>query len=127
MRGNGKRENDESKESSTNEVAEHTNMAAMQEYEIFLPPPLTLDARRGCQNPGNRRHIGQAFGSYAHLNYRSEDARRMGDVSFHDEVTIVRVLDDGSAHFDMTAFQKSIETALPQEAVLIISRQVAAL
>ena len=37
----------------------------------------------------------------------------MGGVTFHDEVTIVRVLDDGSAHFDMTAFKKSIETALP--------------
>jgi hypothetical protein len=37
------------------------------------------------------------------------------------------VLDDGSAHFDMSAFKKSIENALQQEAVLIISRQVAAL
>jgi hypothetical protein len=51
----------------------------------------------------------------------------MGGVTFYDEVTIVRVLDDGSAHFDMTTFKKSIETALQQEAVLIISRQVAAL
>jgi hypothetical protein len=51
----------------------------------------------------------------------------MGGVTFHDEVTIVRVLDDGSAHFDMSAFKKSIENALQQEAVLIISRQVAAL
>jgi len=43
------------------------------------------------------------------------------------EMTIVRVLDDGSARFDMTAFKKSIETELQQEAVLIIRRAVAAL
>lgn len=51
----------------------------------------------------------------------------MGGVTFHDAVTIVRVLDDGSVCFDMPAFKKSIETALQQEAVLIICRQVAAL
>ena len=51
----------------------------------------------------------------------------MGGVTFHNEVTIVRVLDDGSAYFDMMAFKRSSETALQQEAVLIIGRQVAAL
>jgi hypothetical protein len=123
MRRNGKRENDESKESSTNEVfAERINMAAMQEYEIHLPT-----ARGGCQNPDNQDTLVKAFGGYTHLNHRSEGAWRMGGVTFHDEVTIVRVLDDGSAHFDMTAFKRSIENALQQEAVLIISRQVAAL
>jgi hypothetical protein len=39
-------------------------------------------------------------------------------------MTIVRVLDDGSARFDMTAFKKSIETELQQEAVLIIRRRL---
>ena len=33
----------------------------------------------------------------------SEGAWRMGGVTFRDEVTIVRVLDDGSAKFDMRA------------------------
>jgi hypothetical protein len=41
MRRNGKRGNDECRESSMNEVfAEHINMAAMQEYEIYLPTTL---------------------------------------------------------------------------------------
>jgi hypothetical protein len=129
MRRNGKRGNDECRESSTNEVfAEHINMAAMQEYEIYLPT--TLDDGtpvEAAKIQGIKDSLVKAFGGYTHLNQRSEGAWRMGGVTFHDEVTIVRVLDDGSAHFDMTAFKKSIETALQQEAVLIISRQVAAL
>ena len=103
-------------------------MAAMQEHEIYLPT--TLDDGtpvEAAKNQGIKDTLVKAFGGYTHLNHRSEGAWRMGGVTFHDEVTIVRVLDDGSAHFDMTAFKKSIETALHQEAVLVISRQVAAL
>ena len=122
MRRNGKRGNDESKESSTNEVfAEHINMAAMQ-YEIYLPTTLNDGTPvEAAKIQGIKDTLVKAFGGYTHLNHRSEGAWRMGGVTFHDEVTIVRVLDDGSAHFDMTAFKKSIETALQQEAVLIIS------
>jgi len=129
MRRNGKRGNHESKEPSTNEVfAEHISMAAMQEYEIYLPT--TLDDGtpvEAAKIQAIKDSLVKAFGGYTHLNHRSEGAWRMGGATFHDEVTIMRVLDDGSAHFDMTAFKKSIETALQQEAVLIISRQVAAL
>ena len=129
MRRNGKRGNDESKESSTNEMfAERINMAAMQEYEIYLPTTLKDGTPvEAAKIQGIKDSLVKAFGGYTHLNHRSEGAWRMGGVTFHDEVTIVRVLDDGSAHFDMTAFKKSIETALQQEAVLIIRRQVAAL
>ncbi|MEA3207473.1 MAG: hypothetical protein QOE70_530 [Chthoniobacter sp.] len=69
--------------------------------------------------------LAKTFGGYTHLTQRSEGAWRMGGVTFRDEVTIVRVLDDGSANFEMPAFKKSIEVALKQEEVLIISRAVA--
>jgi hypothetical protein len=39
-------------------------------------------------------------GGYTHLNQRSEGAWQMGGATLRDEVTIVRVLDDGSAKFD---------------------------
>jgi hypothetical protein len=128
MRRNGKRGNDESKESSTNEVfAEHINMTAMQGFEIYLPTTLNDGTPvEAAKIQGIKDTMVKAVGGYTHLNHRLEGPWRMGGVTFHDEVTIVRVLDDGSAHFDMTAFKKSIETALQQEAVLIISRQVAA-
>jgi hypothetical protein len=125
----GMMRNDENKEPSTNEVfAERINMAAMQEYEIHLPTTLKDGTPvEAAKIQEIKETLVKAFGGYTHLNHRSEGAWRMGGVTFHDEVTIVRVLDDGSAHFDMTTFKKSIGTALQQEAVLIISRQVAAL
>ena len=120
---------DGSREASTNEVlAELINMAATQEYEIYLPTTYNDGALLEVAKIQEIKDtLARAFGGYTHLNHRSEGVWRMGGVTFHDEVTIVRVLDDGTAHFDMPAFKKSIETALHQEAVLIISRQVTAL
>ncbi|MES2572851.1 MAG: hypothetical protein V4710_22700, partial [Verrucomicrobiota bacterium] len=66
----------------------------------------------------------EVYGGYTHLKHRSEGAWRMGGVTFRDEVTIMRVLDDRSTVFDMPAFKKQIEIALKQEAILIIARDV---
>ena len=100
----------------------------MREYEVYLPTTLNdgtpVDAGK---IQGIKNALVKAFGGYTHLTHRSEGAWRMGGVTFYDEVTIVRVLDDGCAHFDMTAFKESIETVLQQDAVLIICRQVTAL
>lgn len=100
----------------------------VHEYEIYLPTtlndgtPIDHGKIRGIKDT-----LAKAFGGYTHLKHRSEGAWRMGGVTFRDEVTILRVLDDGSAWFDMPAFKKAIEAELQQEAVLIISREVAAL
>jgi hypothetical protein len=97
----------------------------MREFEIYLPTTMNDGTP---VDGGEIQHIKdelvKAFGGYTHLSHRSEGAWRMGGVTFRDEVTIVRVLDDGSANFDMRAFKKSIEVRLRQEAVLIISRDV---
>lgn len=66
----------------------------------------------------------KAFGGYTHLRQRSEGAWRMGGVTFRDEVTIVRVLDDGTSGFDMAALKRRLEELLQQEEVLIVSREV---
>ena len=47
----------------------------------------------------------------------------MGGVTFRDKATPARVLDDGSAHFHMSAFKMSLEVALKQDEVLIIARE----
>lgn len=100
----------------------------MQEYEIYLPTTLNDGTPvDGAKIERIKETLMKAFGGYTHLKHRSEGAWRMGGVTFRDEVTIVRVLDDGTVTFDMTAFKKSIEAALDQDMVLIISRQVAAL
>jgi len=98
----------------------------MREFEIYLPMTMNNGTPvDGAEIQGIKDKLAKAFGGYTHLNHRSEGAWRMGGVTFRDEVTIVRVLDDGSVDFNMPAFKKSMEVALKQEAVLIISRDVA--
>jgi hypothetical protein len=97
----------------------------MREYEIYLP---------GKRNDGSRvpssefeeieGRLFQAFGGFTHLKSRIDGAWRMGGVTLLDEVTIIRVLDDGSARFDMAAFKRELEERLKQESVLIVAREV---
>src|SRR3954463_8569578 len=97
----------------------------MKEYEIYLPTTYNdgtpIDAEVVEQL---KRELAQAFGGYTHQRSRSEGAWQLGGVMFRDEVTIVRVLDQGSAEFDLRAFKKEVETALRQESVLIVEREV---
>lgn len=97
----------------------------MKEYEIYLP---TTHNDGSPTEPGQierlKTVLEKAFGGYTHLRQRSEGSWSMGGVTFRDEVTIVRVLDDGSSGFDMRAFKKSVEQALRQESVLIVERAV---
>jgi hypothetical protein len=96
-----------------------------RELDIYLPMK-TNDGRP--VDPATIQHIKdtlvQAFGGYTHLDQRFEGAWRIGGVTMHDDVTILKVLDDGTSPFDMAAFKRSIETALQQETVLIIARDV---
>ena len=97
----------------------------MQEYEIYLP--MTLNDGSPV-DPAEIQRIknvlAKAFGGYTHLNHRSEGVWRMGNAVFRDEITIVRVLDDGTSRFDWNAFKQSLGAALHQEEVLIIARGV---
>ncbi len=45
-------------------------------------------------------------------------------MTFRDEVTIDRVLDNGKSHFDMPAFKKKLEASVHQESVLLVAREV---
>ena len=77
----------------------------MQEFEIYLPTALNDGTPvDGAKIQGIKDKLVRAFGGYTHLNQRSDGAWRMGGVTFYDEVTIVRVLDDGAARFE--GFQK---------------------
>src|SRR5436190_1700038 len=59
-----------------------------------------------------KARLANAFGGYTHLQHRSEGAWRMGGVTFTDEVTIVRVLDDGKSAFNMADFKHYLERVL---------------
>ena len=97
----------------------------MQEFEIYLPT---------THNDGSkidptviqeiRETLANAFGGYTHLTHHNAGVWKMGGVTFHDEVTIIRVLDDGSALFDMPRFKASLEQSLQQDSILIVARAV---
>jgi len=97
----------------------------MQEFEIYLPTThndgSAVDA---AEIERIKATLTKAFGGYTHFHQRSEGAWRMGGVTFRDEVTIVRLLDDGTSRFDMTAFKRHLEAALRQDTVLIVAREV---
>ena len=97
----------------------------MREFEIYLP---TKHNDGTDVDPAEitriKATLSKAFGGYTHLDQRSEGVWRMGGVMFRDEVTIVRVLDDGSSGFDMAAFRSELETVLKQDNVLIVTRDV---
>ena len=72
----------------------------------------------------SKAELAEIFGGYTHLNQTCEGAWKMGGVTFYDDVTILRVLDDGSANFDWKPFRKRLETTLQQEQVLVIEREI---
>jgi len=97
----------------------------MREFEIYLPTktnegtavdPATIESIKAT--------LVAAFGGYTHLNHHHEGAWKMGGVTFYDAVTIIRVLDDGSADFDMEGLKSKIARSLNQQSVLIVSRAV---
>lgn len=103
----------------------------MREYEIYLPTKhndgTPVDP---AQIDRIEQQLARTFGGYTHLKQHSAGLWRMGGVTFLDEVTIVRVIDDetdpleGFARFDMPAFKRELEVLLQQESVLIVARDV---
>jgi hypothetical protein len=97
----------------------------MKEYELYLPGsrrdgrPVDAGALEKI-----KASLAKAFGGYTHLRHRNEGAWSVGGVTFHDEITIIRVLDDGTAKFDMRTFKKALEQTLDQETILIVERHV---
>jgi hypothetical protein len=97
----------------------------MREFEVYLPmttnqgAPVDATAIQRIKDT-----LMQAFGGYTHLNQRFQGAWSMGGVTFREDVTILRVLDDGRASFDMRAFKVAMEATLKQEKVLIVTREI---
>ena len=97
----------------------------MKEFEIYVP---------SRQNDGTlveltaiesiKSTLIKTFGGCTHFQQRSKGAWKMAGTTFHDDVTIMRVLDDGSADFDMAKFKKTLERTLKQDTVLIVEREV---
>ena len=97
----------------------------MQEYEIYLP----TNRNDGTPVPPHeierlKAKLTDAFGGVTHLKQRSDGVWRFGGATFREEVTIVRVLDNGSAVLDMESFKDELANVFEQESVLIVAREV---
>lgn len=103
----------------------------MQEYEIYLPARhndgTLVDPEQIAQI---EQELARTFEGYTHLKHCSQGLWKVDGVTFMDEVTIVRVLDDelppppGEEPFNMEEFKKRLERILRQESVLIVAREV---
>jgi hypothetical protein len=97
----------------------------MREYDIYLP---AAQSDGKDVDPEKLREIKQrlaeAFGGYTYFKTRNEGVWRMGGVTFRDEITVIRVLDEGASVFDMGRFKQELERELVQESVLIVAREV---
>jgi len=71
-----------------------------------------------------KAELASAFGGYTHLCSTIEGVWRLGRVTFRDQVTILRILDDGTASFDLSSFKKRLEKDLHQQEILIVAREV---
>lgn len=97
----------------------------MREYDIYFPTTLNDGRVAPAQDVERlKARLAEAFGGLTHLKQRSDGVWRFGGATFREEVTIVRVLDDGSANFDMESFRDELAAVLEQERVLIVAREV---
>jgi hypothetical protein len=97
----------------------------MREYDIYFPTTLN----NGSPIPAGdierlKSKLTEGFGGLTHLKQRSDGIWRFGGATFREEVTIVRLLDDGSAVFDMGKFKEELAAVFRQESVLIVARNV---
>jgi len=96
----------------------------MREYEIYLPSR----RRDGGRIPSAeldeiKSELKEVFGGYTAIG-TCEGSWKTNSKESRDDITILRILDDGSAGFDMTAFRKRIEKSLEQDRLLISAREI---
>jgi hypothetical protein len=99
-------------------------MKRVREYEIYLPSR----RRDGGRIPSAeldriKSELKEVFGGYTAIG-ACEGTWKTNSKESRDDITILRILDDGSADFDMTAFRKRIEKSLEQDRLLISAREI---
>ncbi len=96
----------------------------MKEFEIYLPKKrrdgqLIPDA----QLEAIKEELRNVFGGYTAIG-GCEGTWKSDDHESHEEITILRILDDGSAAFAMKDFRERLERELDQERLLITERTI---
>ncbi len=96
-----------------------------REIDVFLPArfndgsPVPEETVKQIED-----HMTETFGGFTHLKNHNVGVWKMGGVVFHDEITILRVIDERGGAFDGPGLKKKLQALLKQESVLIVVRNV---
>ena len=96
------------------------------EYDIYFPlgHPNAADALVRW-----KRELTHRFGGITDFRHRSEGAWKVGGVTFHDEIVLLRVLGDDrdNAREFLSRMAGELERTLEEREILIIERAIVAL
>jgi hypothetical protein len=102
-------------------------MPATFEYDLYFPFVNEAGVRATQEVFGQaKQRLTDFFGGLTDFHHRSEGAWKFGGVTYHDEVVLLRMLSDDRdrAREFLRALQRELETALDQQEILVIEREV---
>lgn len=101
-------------------------MRTLYEYDVYFP---MAGSRAGVELERTKRVLTDEFGGLTDFRHRSEGTWKIGGVTFRDEVILLRVLGEERDHAREVLRRVACElaTALEQEEILIVEREVVAL
>jgi hypothetical protein len=102
-------------------------MTPLYEYDLYYPASATATAED--QLVTLKRTLTEFFGGLTDFRHRSAGEWKIGAVTFHDDVVLLRVLhaDRDAARACLQRIKGDLERDLSQEQILIIEREVAQL
>jgi hypothetical protein len=105
-------------------------MRLLFEYDLYFPLSGKGTAKSATEELERvKKELTRFFGGVTDFRHRGEGSWKMGGVTFHDEVILLRVLGDDRdrARQFMQGIAGELKQSLDQEEVLIVERDVVAL
>jgi hypothetical protein len=101
-------------------------MRTLFEYDVYFP----VAGDNAVEVLVQAKHeLTDYFGGLTDFRHRSEGTWKMGGVTFHDDIVLLRVLgeDRQAARSFLQRLSRRLATMLDQEEILIVEREVVAL
>ena len=101
-------------------------MRTLFEYDVYFP----IAGDNAAQALVQAKHeLTDYFGGLTDFRHRSEGTWKMGGVTFHDDIVLLRVLgeDRQAARSFLQRLSRRLAAMLDQEEILIVEREVVAL
>jgi hypothetical protein len=101
-------------------------MPPTYEYDLYFPFVNESGVRADEAFSEAKQRLTEFFGGLTDFHHRSEGEWKFGGMTYHDEVVLLRMLSDerDQAREFLRALQRELQTALDQQEILIIEREV---